>query len=205
VSVDTIANYSAVVNLIYQQLSTILAQRTEKKERLHAHILFSANVLVVSLRELNNRLKRHTFALYSIDVDTPPEERNRIASEFSSFVIEQNITPNIRKCVAELTGFLGENLDKELAGLIKGLAACGEEMLDQRRRERYLGGGAEFFEFAAGIRKKTLTEKDLEQVRVEAMDLSQTFDYRVVTTAEDKFGLLRSRILMKFPLLEVPL
>lgn len=208
----SIDNYIDLVNVIYRQLSRILSEKRERKERLHTQILerlhtqilFSARVLVVSLRELSNRLRKDAFAISTIDNTMTPEKRKEIAHEYASFVYGQEITPKIRTCVAELEGFLEEINDERLADPIEKLVECGREVLSQRESELLLRSTDEFFRF---VREMTdlPTEDAATQVRQRAIWLSNTFNRRIIAIAEHNYGLLKGRIIIKYPLMEVPL
>ena len=103
--------YLALVSVLAQYIEKINAEKRRKEEQNAALILFSAGLLVISIRELNNRLRHVAHDLTMFHIDASGKEREEIIAKFSDFIIREQVTQIVEKSIGELDNLLKGDFD----------------------------------------------------------------------------------------------
>jgi hypothetical protein len=203
---DPLSPYIAIIQLIVERFDSYMSRAQRQKEMEAARILKSANILTISLRELDNSFKSETSKLRALRASWSDSERQEIESRVRRFAEQEVILPNIERAVEELSSFASRSGER-YAPLVRELANYGERIISSAR------GACDFttcfseFEMERLLQELYLArdENAAQGVREKARDMLNIYDRTVLALAERRFGTLKDMILSEYPNIPQPL
>jgi hypothetical protein len=125
---DPISPYLDLIKFIVERFDSYISKEQRKKEMEAARVLKYANILTVSLRQLDNSFKSETRKLRTLKANASNSEREEIEYRVRKFAEDEDILPNIEDAAGKLDSFT-RRFDEEYVPLVKELVEKGNGVI----------------------------------------------------------------------------
>jgi hypothetical protein len=191
---------------IVERFDSYLSKELRKKEEEAARVLKYANVLIVSLRELDLSFRRETSGLRYLTANASDSDRQEIEHHVRRFAEDHVILPRIEDAVGVLD-YVTETSHEEYVPIVKELVEKGNRVIMSAR-----GAGDFTTLFDEPELDRLLQEmhwaKDedaAQRVREKARAKLDVYDHAVIRIAGDYFTDLKNKIHEEYPNVPEPI